>query len=107
MALKALRRFGLLFDTTTLLVVGGGSVMVHFLTALAIGGRYGTVWGYVALVVPGGAELFLAASQIVSKQYNYAILLGLFLAVVVVKGALWCGTNLLVRKLSRSLPGAA
>lgn len=103
MAARMVRKFGYLIDVTTLLIVVGGSGIVHCLTALAIGGRDGNFWGYVALFVPGGAELFLAVTQIVAKQYNYAIFLGVFLVVAVCKGGLWCGKNLLVRRLARCL----
>ena len=106
MAANVVRKFGYLFDVTTLLIIVGGSGIVHCLTALAIGGRYGDLWGYVALFVPGGAELFLAIIQITAKQYNYAIFLGVFLVVAACKGGLWCGKNVLVRRLDRSLSSA-
>jgi hypothetical protein len=105
MAVRALRRFGYLFDLTTLLIVGGGGGIVHCLTSLAIGGSYGEPWGCLAFFVPGGAELFLAATQIAARQYNYAIFLGVFLAIALCKGGLWCGKNLLLRRLGKKLAG--
>lgn len=103
MARKILGKLDYAFNISTIVVVAGGGMIFHLLTALAIKGAYGNPWGYAAFLCPGGAEVFLSISQLMEGRYNYTILLGAFLAIASCKGGLWFAVRLLRERLMKNL----
>lgn len=87
------------FDLLVLLVVIGGGFVFHVATAFAVKGAFGTLWGVLAFVFPGGAEAVFSGIQLFSGDYKYTILLGVYVLVAAAKWLLWLCKNSLKRKL--------
>ncbi|HEY6838517.1 MAG TPA: hypothetical protein VI389_07235, partial [Geobacteraceae bacterium] len=81
MAGKILGKLDYAFNVSTMVIVAGGGALFHLLTALAIQGAYGSPWGYVAFLCPGGAEVFLSITQLTAGSYNYSIFLAAFIGI--------------------------
>jgi hypothetical protein len=71
-----------LFDYISLMVIAGGGMVLHTLTALTIKSYYGDPWGYVSFLLPGISEAYLVSVQLGDDMYNYTILLVSFLALI-------------------------
>lgn len=86
-----------LFDYISLMVIAGGGMILHTLTALTIKSYYGDPWGYVSFLLPGISEAYLVFIQLGDDMYNYTILLVIFISIISTLGILK-----LVRSIIRS-----
>ena len=86
-----------LFDYISLMVIAGGGMILHTLTALTIKSYYGDPWGYVSFLLPGISEAYLVFIQLGDDMYNYTILLVIFISIISTLGILK-----LVRNMIRS-----
>jgi hypothetical protein len=82
------RKIDRLFDYIILMVLAGGGMILHTLTALTIKSYYGDPWGYVSFLLPGFSEAYLAVVQLGDDMYNYTILLGTFITMISLLGIL-------------------
>jgi len=80
MAKIILHNFDRLINYLSLLLILGGGMIIHTLTALTIRSYYGDPWGYVSFLLPGVAESFLIFVQLDDNMYNYSIILAVFSA---------------------------
>jgi hypothetical protein len=82
------RKIDRLFDYISLIVIAGGGMILHTLTALTIKSYYGDPWGYVSFLLPGFSEAYLAVVQLGDDMYNYTILLVTFVTMISLLGLL-------------------
>lgn len=91
------RKIDRLFDYISLMVIAGGGMVLHTLTSLTIKSYYGDPWGYVAFLLPGISEVYLASIQLSDDMYNYTMLLVSFISIISALGILK-----LIRSIIRS-----
>lgn len=91
------RNIDRLFDYISLMLIAGGGMILHTLTALTIKSYYGDPWGYVSFLLPGISEAYLVTVQLGDNMYNYTILLVTFISIISALGLLK-----LVRNVIRS-----
>jgi hypothetical protein len=102
MTCKIIIKLNYVSNILAFLVVIGGGVFFHVLTALTIYSIYGFPWGFLAFFLPGVAEVFLSISLCVNEGINnYTIVLVAFLCIAAVKGAIWFGIKHLKGRLTR------
>ena len=89
MAAIYLARFDKFLNYLILFVLCGGGMVIHTLTALAIRGYYGNPWGYVAFLLPGPAEAYLACIQLGDNRFTSTILFSGFCSVTLLSTFLW------------------
>jgi hypothetical protein len=77
-----------LFNYVSLIVIAGGGMILHTLTALTIKNYYGDPWGYVSFLLPGFSEVYLVSVQLGDYMYNYTILMGTFITAISLLGIL-------------------
>ena len=103
MAKIILCKFDSLLSNLIMLIIIGGGMIVHTLTALAIRNYYGDPWGYVAFFVPLGSEAYLALIQLGDNMYNYTIMLSSFICVASLAALLWLLKSIIMKRVSSSL----
>lgn len=81
MAKIVLHKLDSFINHLTLVMILGGGMIIHTLTALTIKSYYGDLWGFVSFLLPGAAESYLIFIQLGDNMYNYSILVAVFAAI--------------------------
>ncbi len=103
MPIVLLHKFDNFLSKLLLFIILGGAMILHTLTALAIKSYYGDPWGYVAFLLPFGAEAYLIFIQLGDNMYNYTILLSLFICIASLVALLWLLKSIIMTKVNSSI----
>lgn len=103
MAKAIISQFDRLINIITLLLIVGGGMLLHTLTALTLKSYYGDPWGYVCFALPGISEAYLIIVQIADDMYNYTFLFVGFIALTAIIAAAWYVKNIVRQRVEHML----
>lgn len=98
MAQIVLHKVDRFINILSLLLIIGGSMIIHTLTSLTIRSYYGDLWGYVSFLLPGASESYLIFIQLGDNMYNYSIIVAIFAATSLVMTLILLLKNILKAK---------
>jgi len=103
MARTIITQFDRLINIVILLLLVGGGMLLHTLTALTLKSYYGDPWGYVCFALPGISEAYLIIVQLADDMYNYTVLFAGFVILALTVTATWYVKNIVRQRLENLL----
>ncbi len=99
MARTIMTKFDRILNVITLVLLVGGGMILHTLTALTLKSYYGAPWGYISFALPGVAEAYLIIIQLADDMYNFTYLFIAFLCLTAIIVSAWAIKNIIKQRL--------